>query len=103
MAIPFLTETKIFLSKIAKTPMMESGPQLDPIVPMPNGNDPYKSIPTKKVFELGKIWTRNLNSTDVPYTLPPTPTQIHSAKKIHWDDEPAVLLIEPNGRIYSYI
>ena len=99
MAIPFLTSTNVFLSKIAKIPMMKRELQLDPIVPMPNGNDPYTSIPTKKVFELGRIWTRNLNITDLPYTLPPIPTQIHSEKKVHWDDEPTVLLIEPNGRM----
>ena len=55
LAVPFLTESKVFLSKIVEIPVIERKLQLNPIVPMPNGNDPYMSIPTKKVFELGRI------------------------------------------------
>ena len=99
IAIPFLTETNVFLSKIARIPVIERKLHLNPIVPMPNGNDPYMSIPTKKVFELGRIWTNNLHNTELPHTLPPIPTQVHSAKRVHWSDEPSVLLIEPNGRM----
>ena len=98
MALPFLIESNVFLSKIAEIPVTvtERKLQLNPIVPMPNGNDPYTSIPTKVVFELGRIWTCNLN-TELPQAHPPVPTQIPSAKKVHWDDEPTVLLIEPDG------
>ena len=100
MALPFLIKSNVFLSKIAETPVTvtERKLQLNPIVPMPNGNDPYTSIPTKVVFELGRIWTCNLN-TELPQAHPPVPTQIPSAKKVHWDDEPTVLLIEPDGRM----
>ena len=100
MALPFLIKSNVFLSKIAETPVTvtERKLQLNPIVPMPNGNDTYTSIPTKVVFELGRIWTCNLN-TELPQAHPPVPTQIPSAKKVHWDDEPTVFLIEPDGRM----
>ena len=84
---------------MAKIPVIKRKRQLNPVVPMPNGNDPYASIPIREGFELGKIWTCNLNNAEIPATHPPIPKQILSAKKVHWNDEPTVILIQPNGRM----
>ena len=98
LAVPFLIKPSVFLSKIAKIPVTDRKPRSNPIVPMPNGNDPYAPIPIKEAFELGKIWTFNLN-TELPQTHPPIPKPTKLAKKVHWNEEPTVLMIEPNGRM----
>ena len=75
--------TKRLSFKNRQDPRDRKKTQLNPIVPMPNGNDPYASIPIKEGFKLGKICTFNLNNTELPQSHPPITKEIQSEKKVH--------------------
>ena len=86
----------------------QNEPQSGPVVPMPNGQNLLASLPILDSFKPGKIWTSSPsdpecqispNHTVISHSHPPKDEAKKLPRKVHWNENINIELIEPSGRM----